>query len=92
MATTHAKLGTDSINKLLLRLSTPAMLAMFATALYNIIDTIFIGRGVGSMGIAAVAIVLPIVGIINSFCPYGGHRILRLRCFRVLWGLSAMNR
>jgi|AntRauTorckE6833_2_1112554.scaffolds.fasta_scaffold01209_8 putative MATE family efflux protein len=72
MATTHAKLGTDSINKLLLRLSTPAMLAMFATALYNIVDTIFIGRGVGSMGIAAVAIVLPIVGIINSFAHMVG--------------------
>lgn len=72
MATTHAKLGTDSINKLLIRLSTPAMLAMFATAMYNIVDTIFIGRGVGSMGIAAVAIVLPIVGIINSFAHMVG--------------------
>ncbi len=68
----HAKLGTDSINKLLFRLSTPAMTAMFATALYNITDTIFIGRGVGSMGIAAVGIVLPIVGIINSFAHMVG--------------------
>lgn len=68
----HAKLGTDSISKLLLRLSTPAMTAMFATALYNITDTIFIGRGVGSMGIAAVGIVLPIVGIINSFAHMVG--------------------
>ncbi|MGM0565477.1 MAG: MATE family efflux transporter [Bacteroidota bacterium] len=72
MQSTHTKLGTDSINRLLFKLSTPAMMAMFATALYNIIDTIFIGRGVGSMGIAAVAIVLPIVGIINSFAHMVG--------------------
>jgi len=72
MNKSHAKLGTDKISRLLINLSTPAMTAMFATALYNIIDTIFIGHGVGSLGIAAVAIVLPIVGIINSFAHMVG--------------------
>ena len=72
MSKSHAKLGTDKISRLLINLSTPAMTAMFATALYNIIDTIFIGHGIGSMGIAAVAIVLPIVGIINSFAHMVG--------------------
>ncbi|MCF8309051.1 MAG: MATE family efflux transporter [Bacteroidales bacterium] len=72
MSKPQAKLGTEKINRLLIKLSTPAMLAMFATALYNIVDTIFIGHGVGSMGIAAVAIVLPIVGIISSFAHMVG--------------------
>jgi len=72
MSKPHAKLGTEKISRLLLNLSTPAMTAMFATALYNIIDTIFIGHGVGSMGIAAVAIILPIIGIINSFAHMVG--------------------
>lgn len=72
MSNSHVKLGTDKISRLLINLSTPAMTAMFATALYNIVDTIFIGHGVGSMGIAAVAIVLPIVGIINSFAHMVG--------------------
>lgn len=43
------------------------MLAMFANAIYNIVDTIFVGRGVGSLGIGAVAIVLPIMAIVSSF-------------------------
>jgi putative MATE family efflux protein len=43
------------------------MIAMFANALYNIVDTIFVGKGVGSLGIAAVAIVLPIMAIVSSF-------------------------
>lgn len=43
------------------------MLALFANALYNIIDTIFVGRGVGAEGIAGVAIVLPVMAILSSF-------------------------
>lgn len=67
MAENYTKLGSNKISKLLISLSLPSMVAMFANALYNIIDTIFVGRGVGSVGIAAVAIVLPIIAIISSF-------------------------
>ena len=67
----HELFGTANINGLLLRLSMPSMLALFANALYNIIDTIFVGRGVGAEGIAGVAIVLPVVAILSSF----GHLI-----------------
>lgn len=67
MANKYTQLGEANIRKLLLRLSFPSMIAMFANALYNIVDTIFVGRGIGSVGIAAVAIVLPIVAIISSF-------------------------
>lgn len=67
MASKHYELGHAKINSLLLRLSLPSMLAMFANAIYNIVDTIFVGRGVGSLGIGAVAIVLPIMAIVSSF-------------------------
>jgi putative MATE family efflux protein len=67
MARKHEELGTANINTLLLKLSLPSMLALFANALYNIIDTIFVGRGVGAEGIAGVAIVLPVMAIISSF-------------------------
>ncbi|HKK63969.1 MAG TPA: MATE family efflux transporter [Bacteroidales bacterium] len=67
MSQNHEQLGTANINRLLIRLSIPSMLALFANALYNIIDTIFVGRGVGSEGIAGVAIVLPVVAILSSF-------------------------
>ncbi len=72
MANKYTQLGEANIRKLLLRLSFPSMIAMFANALYNIVDTIFVGRGVGSVGIAAVAIVLPIVAIISSFAHLMG--------------------
>ncbi len=63
----HEELGTANINRLLIQLSMPSMLALFANAIYNIIDTIFVGRGVGAEGIAGVAIVLPVMAIISSF-------------------------
>lgn len=67
MADNYTKLGSTKISRLLISLSLPSMVAMFANAIYNVIDTIFVGRGVGSVGIAAVAIVLPIIAIISSF-------------------------
>lgn len=67
MVDNYTKLGSKKISRLLFSLSLPSMVAMFANAIYNIIDTIFVGRGVGSIGIAAVAIVLPIMAIISSF-------------------------
>src|SRR6056297_3396821 len=67
MSKNHEELGTANINGLLLKLSIPSMLALFANALYNIIDTIFVGRGVGAEGIAGVAIVLPVMAILSSF-------------------------
>ncbi|MGC9341880.1 MAG: MATE family efflux transporter [Bacteroidales bacterium] len=67
MAGKHEELGTANINYLLIKLSLPSMIALFANAIYNIIDTIFVGRGVGAEGIAGVAIVLPVVAIISSF-------------------------
>lgn len=67
MSKKHKELGTANVNSLLLKLSLPSMLALFANAIYNIIDTIFVGRGVGPQGIAGVAIVLPVVAIVSSF-------------------------
>lgn len=67
MTKKHEALGTANIKYLLLKLSLPSMVALFANAIYNIIDTIFVGRGVGPEGIAGVAIVLPAVAIISSF-------------------------
>jgi len=53
-------LAEERVGRLLIKLSTPAMVAMFVTALYNVVDTIYIGRGVGSMAIAGITIVFPI--------------------------------
>jgi putative MATE family efflux protein len=53
-------LGKDPLLPLLMRLSIPAVVGMMVMALYNIIDSIFVGRGVGSLGLAGLAIVFPI--------------------------------
>jgi len=59
-------LANEKISKLLIKLSAPAMIAMMVQALYNLVDAIFIGRGVGSQGIAAISICLPIQMIIMA--------------------------
>ena len=48
-----------NLTSLLFKFSAPATVGMVVGALYNIIDTIFVGKGVGSLAIAALSIVLP---------------------------------
>jgi putative MATE family efflux protein len=61
-------LGTRPISKLLLQYSVPAIIAMVATSLYNIIDSIFIGQGVGPMAISGLAITFPLMNLVIAFC------------------------
>lgn len=60
-------LGTENIKKLLIKLSLPATIGMIVNALYNLVDTIFIGRGVGYIGIAGLSISFPIQMILMAF-------------------------
>ena len=53
-------LGDDKINRLLIKLSFPAMIGMLSMALYNLVDTIFVGRGVGTLAIGALSIIMPL--------------------------------
>ena len=53
-------LGEESIGKLLARLSIPATVGMIVGATYNVVDTIFIGRGVGALAIGGLTIAFPI--------------------------------
>lgn len=53
-------LENEGIGSLLLKLSFPAAVGMIVQALYNVVDAIFVGRGVGPMGIAGIAISFPI--------------------------------
>lgn len=48
--------------------SVPAIIASVATSLYNIVDSIFIGRGVGAMAIAGLAITFPLMNLLTAFC------------------------
>lgn len=56
--------GEEKIGKLLLRFSIPIILSLLVSELYNMVDTIFIGRTVGPLGIGALVVVFPIQRII----------------------------
>ncbi len=53
-------LAEAPIGRLLVKMSVPAMIAMVVNALYNLVDTIFVGRGVGPLGIAGLTIAFPL--------------------------------
>ena len=60
-------LRTQPIPKLLLRYAIPAVVGTVVQALYNIVDTIFIGQGSGELGIAAVYIGFPLIILLVGF-------------------------
>ena len=60
-------LGTKSIGKLLVEYSVPAVIASVVTSLYNIIDSIFIGQGVGAMAITGLALTFPMMNLLIAF-------------------------
>jgi putative MATE family efflux protein len=61
------QLGTENIGKLLLNFSLPPIIGMMAIASYNIVDRIFVGNGVGPLGISGVAITYPLYIIYLAF-------------------------
>jgi putative MATE family efflux protein len=60
------ELGTEKISKLLMQYAMPAIIAMSATSLYNMLDSIFIGRGLGAMAISGFAITFPFMNILAA--------------------------
>ena len=59
-------LADERVGRLLVKLSTPAIVGMFVMALYNLVDTIFVGRGIGSLAIAGITIVFPIQMVVMA--------------------------
>lgn len=60
-------LGTEPIRKLLIRYAVPAIIAMTAASLYNMVDSIFIGQGVGPMAITGLALTFPLMNLAAAF-------------------------
>ncbi|WP_406661757.1 MATE family efflux transporter [Methanolobus sp. ZRKC3] len=59
----HDMLAKESIRKLIFKLSTPAIVGLLVQAFYNLVDTIFVGRGLGAdsaLGIAGISVAFPI--------------------------------
>lgn len=66
------RLGTEPVSKLLLYFSLPAIAGLFANALYNIVDRIFVGQNVGQAGLAAVTVAFPLFEIGIALCVLVG--------------------
>jgi putative MATE family efflux protein len=60
-------LGTEKIGKLLMQYAIPAIIAMTASSLYNITDSIFIGHGVGPLALSGLAITFPLMNLAAAF-------------------------
>lgn len=60
-------LGTEKISTLLLRYAIPAIIAMTASSLYNLVDSIFIGHGVGAMALSGLGITMPLMNLGAAF-------------------------
>ena len=60
-------LGTEKIRDLLIQYSLPAIVAMVASSLYNITDSIFIGHGVGALAISGLAVTFPFMNLSAAF-------------------------
>ncbi len=61
------ELGTKPVGRLLWQYALPAIVAMLASSLYNTIDSIFIGQGVGPYAIAGLAITFPLMNLSAAF-------------------------
>ncbi len=65
--TAPVELGTEKIGKLLKRYALPAIVAMAASSLYNMVDSIFIGQGIGPLAISGLAVTFPLMNIASAF-------------------------
>ncbi|MDD6104083.1 MAG: MATE family efflux transporter [Bacteroidales bacterium] len=61
------ELGTEKVSKLLMQYSLPAIIAMTASSLYNMVDAIFIGQGVGPLAISGLAVTFPFMNLATAF-------------------------
>ncbi len=61
------ELGTKPVGQLLMRYAIPAIIAMTASSLYNMVDSIFIGQGVGALAISGLAITFPLMNLSTAF-------------------------
>ncbi|HQP80737.1 MAG TPA: MATE family efflux transporter, partial [Paludibacteraceae bacterium] len=61
------ELESQSIGKLLWHYSFPTIVGTLVNALYNVVDRIFIGQGVGAYAISGLALTFPIMMILGAF-------------------------
>ena len=97
-----AELGSAPVHKLLWKYALPAIIAMTATSLYNIVDSIYIGHGCGALAFGALTVAKPFMDICAAFgslVGVGASSLLAIylgekdydRANRVLGNVIVMN-
>ncbi len=100
--TKATELGTEPIRRLLFQYALPAIIAMTATSLYNIVDSIYIGHGCGTLAFSALTVAKPFMDICAAFgslVGVGASSLLAMylgerdydRANRVLGNVIVMN-
>ncbi|NMC33892.1 MAG: MATE family efflux transporter [Veillonellaceae bacterium] len=75
-------LGEEKISKLLRSYSVPAIIGMVVNALYNVVDSIFVGQGVGEIGLVAVTLAFPLMVVlmaVGMFVGLGAAALVSIR-------------
>ncbi|NLY86859.1 MAG: MATE family efflux transporter [Tissierellia bacterium] len=75
-------LGEEPVGKLLFKFSLPAITGMIVNALYNVVDRIFIGKGVGELAIGGIFITMPLSLILMAFSMLigiGGNTLVSIK-------------
>ena len=62
-----SELGTRPVGELLRQYALPSIIAMLASSLYNIVDSIFIGHGVNALALSGLAATFPLMNISTAF-------------------------
>ena len=83
------RLGTEPVGRLLLQFSIPAITGMLATALYNVVDRIWVGRGVNELALGGLSLVLPLMTITMAFSMLFGVGAANLISMRLGQGRKA---
>ncbi len=66
-------LGTEKINKLLVAFAVPCVISSLINSIYNIVDQIFIGKGVGTLGNAATNVLFPLIILLSAIASLIGN-------------------
>jgi len=72
MDSSEEKLGTWPLGKLMLSMGVPALIAQLINLLYNVIDRVYIGQGVGREALTGVGLALPVITIVTAFSVFAG--------------------
>jgi putative MATE family efflux protein len=66
------RLGSEPVGKLLIRFSIPAITGMLVNALYNVVDRVFVGRGVNEVALGGLSLIMPLMTINMAFAMLFG--------------------